>query len=377
MKAIINGKIILENKIVRNKTLVFDNTILGIENTPPPFSQIIDAKGMYITPGLIDIHIHGCHGADTMDSTQTALKTISRGAAKYGVTSILPTTITYDWETTQKALENIGSNIGKVENGASILGAHLEGPFINSEYAGAQPKEHIIPPNFELIKEYKEIIKLMTYAPELDLDHTFTKQVLSQTDITMSMGHTGASYYDASEAFINGVTNATHTFNAMRALNHREPGALGAALTLPFYCELIADNIHVSPHLYEFMLKTKGDDKLILITDSISGGGMGDGTFTLGGQTVTVDNGTARLAGGSLAGSVLTLNMALKNFKEHTDIPLPSLLKLTCSNPAKSIGIYNKKGSLAINKDADIAIFNESFECEMTICEGDIVYTVY
>ncbi|MCL1995950.1 MAG: N-acetylglucosamine-6-phosphate deacetylase [Defluviitaleaceae bacterium] len=373
MKAIVNGKIILENAVIDNKVLVFGEKILGLESYAPADAQVIDAKGMYVSPGLVDIHIHGCYGADVMDGVKDALLTISRGVAKTGVTSFLPTTMTYDWAVTQKALENVGENMGSIENGATILGSHLEGPFISAEYAGAQPKEYIVPPSFEMIKDYTNIIKLLTYAPEMDENNEFTKQIRRQTNITLSMGHTGATYEQGVAAYNNGVGNVTHTFNGMRGLTHREPGAAGAALTQPFFCELIADNIHVSPYLYEFLLKNKGADRLILITDSIAGGGMGDGTFALGGQPVTVKNGTARLANGALAGSVLSLNTALKNFKEHTNISLPALFGLASANPAKSIGVFSK-GSLAIGKDADIAIFNENFECEMTICEGRIVW---
>ena len=373
MKAIINGKIITNYQVIENKALVFNGTIWGIDKYVSDSAEIIDAKGNYVAPGLIDIHIHGYHGSDTMDATQNALHTISRGIAKNGVIAFLPTTVTYDWAATQKALENIGENMGDVENGATILGAHLEGPFINEQYAGAQPKQHIIPPNFELIEGYKNIIKLLTLAPEVDNDFAFIKQVYTKTDIIMSMGHTGATYDIASRSYVNGVTNTTHIFNAMRGLGHRELGALGAALLMPFFCEIIADTIHINPKLYNFLLNNKLRERLILITDSIAGAGMGDGVFSLGGQPITIKDGAATLEDGTLAGSVLTLNMALKNFKEHTSISLPDLFALASANPAKSLNLRDK-GSLTAGNDADIAIFDENFDCKMTIREGHVIY---
>ena len=376
MKAIINGKIILEQEIVENKALIFKEKIIAIEERGLENCEIIDAKGMYIAPGLIDIHIHGNMGADTMDATPQALFTISESIATHGVTSFLPTTMTMDKTHIQKALSCISQTKGK-EKGATILGAHVEGPFINEKYKGAQASVHIMAPSYDLIEDYTHIISLITYAPELDQGYKFTEKIKSQTKIKLSMGHTAATYTQGKEAYEKGVTNVTHTFNGMSPFNHRDPGAVGAALTLPFFCEVIADNIHLNPVVYKFLLKNKGVDKIILITDSMSGGGMSQGEFFLGGQRVTIKDGAARIENGSLAGSVITLNRCLKNFYDHTDISIPDLFKLATVNPAKSLDIFKTKGSIAPQKDSDIAIFDEDFDCYHTFVNGIEKYNRY
>ena len=374
MKCIVNGKIILENDILENKVLVFDDKILDILDEAPKNCEIIDAKGKYVSPGFIDIHIHGNMGKDTMDATKEALTTIAKSIVRHGVTSFLPTTMTMDQESIYNALDAIKSLMGYGEDKAEILGAHLEGPFINQKYKGAQNESYIIDPSYEFIEKYKDVIKVITYAPEQDEDFKFTKEVVKNTDIALSIGHSKATFNQATEAINLGARNITHLFNAMTPLNHRNPGVVGAGLTSDVYCEIIADKIHISEDLFQFILDNKGEDKLILITDSIEAGGLEDGEYSLGGQKVTVKDSQARLESGALAGSVMPLNKMVYNFLNNTNLDIRKVVRLAAINPARSIGIDKTKGSIEIGKDADIILIDEDINCYMTINKGKVVY---
>lgn len=374
MKCLINGKIILKNQILENKVLVFDEKIMDITDSAPKDCEVIDADGKYISPGLIDIHIHGNMGKDTMDSTDESIETISKSIMRHGVTSFLPTTMTMDKEHVYDALEVIKKAQNRKLEGAQVLGAHLEGPFINENYKGAQNEKFIINSKYEFIKEYKDVIKVITYAPEKDIDFDFTREIKRCTDIVLSIGHSNANYEQAKEAINLGVTNITHLFNAMTGLNHRDPGVVGAALTTNVYSELIADTIHINKDLFQFILNNKGKERLILITDSIEAGGLEDGNYALGGQKVIVKGNEARLENGALAGSVLSLNKMVFNFLENTNLKMNEAINLASLNPATSLGINDKKGSLEIGKDADIAVFDENLNCKMTLCLGEVVY---
>ena len=374
MKAIINGKLVTLNGVIENKVLVFNETIQHIQTEVPIDCEVIDAKGMYIAPGLIDVHVHGSCGADTMDQTTEAIKLMSTGIAKNGVTSFLPTTMTMSPKDIYGALNVIRECMEQSLNGAKVLGAHMEGPFINRIYKGAQPEQYVIKPSYEFIKDYTDVIRLVSYAPEMDEDYSFTKEVKEKTDITLSIGHTNATYDQAKEAFSLGCSHVTHLFNAMTPLNHRKPGVVGAALTSDVFTELIADTIHVNKQLFQFVLDNKGKEKIVLITDSMRAGCMKDGQYDLGGQPVVVKDGAARLESGNLAGSVLTLNKAIYNFLQNTNATIAEVIHMASLNPATSIGVCNRKGSLEIGKDADIAIFDEEMNCYLSIVEGREVY---
>lgn len=374
MKAIINGKIIQENSILENKVLVFDEKILNICDEVPNDCELIDAKGMYISPGLIDIHIHGSKGCDTMDSTLKAINTMGSSLAESGVTGFLPTTMAMDKESIFKAFETVKRSMNNYNDGAKPLGVHMEGPFINNKYKGAQNPEYIVKPSLEYIKDYQDIIKIISYAPEVDENLEFTKQIKENTDIVLSICHSNLTYKEAKLAIENGVSNITHLFNAMTPLNHREPGVVGAAFLSDVYCEIIADKIHVNKDVFQLVLNNKGKEKVILVSDSMRAASMEDGEYELGGQTVYVKDNSARLESGVLAGSVLTLNKAVINFFENTNLSINEAIHLASLNPAKSINIDKTKGSLEIGKDADIAIFDENMNCHLTIVEGQIVY---
>lgn len=374
MKAIINGKILLRNEILEGKNIIFDDKIINTTDEIPKDCEIIDANNNFVSPGLIDIHIHGNMGKDTMEGTDEAIDTISKSIARHGVTSYLPTTMTMDEESITKALESIKRGMNRNIKGAKVIGAHLEGPFINKIYKGAQNGSYIVNPSYELVKKYEDVIKVITYAPEEDKNLEFTKDIKRNTNIVLSIGHSAATFIEARDAIRLGASNITHTFNGMTGLNHRDPGVVGAALTTDTYCEFICDTIHITKDLFQFILDSKTKDKVVLITDSMEAGGLEDGTYSLGGQAVIVKDGAARLESGSLAGSVSSLNSMVRNFYKNTNLKLNEAVHLASLNPARSIGIDEYKGSLDIGKDADIAIFDENLNCKMTISSGEIIF---
>lgn len=384
MKAIINGKIITPSNVLENKIVLFNETIEDIIDkndfiTKFNYGQnsnieIIDAKGNYVSPGFIDVHIHGSGGYDTMDAEIKALTGISEVIVKNGVTSFLPTTMTMSKEKIYKALDNVKQCMKLKWKGSRILGAHLEGPFINEKYKGAQKEDYIIKPEYNFIEKYKDIINVITLAPEKDFNLSFVKEIKAKTDINLSIGHSDATYEEAIDAINAGLDSATHLFNAMSPLHHRKPGIISAVFNSDIYCELIADTIHINPAIYQILVRIKGLDKLILITDSMRAGCLKDGVSELGGQKVIVQNNSARLEDGTLAGSILTLNRAVRNFKEHTDIKIYEAVNMASLNPAKYLKIDDKTGSIEIGKTADITIFDDAFDIKRTIINGQTAY---
>lgn len=371
MKGIINGKIYFKNEFVEGKVLVFDETIVDLRSDEDIKDlDLIDARGKMVIPGLIDVHIHGTDGKDVMDGDPESLAIIRQSIVKNGVTSFLPTTMTMDLEKIEKALNNVKENM-HTKIGAKILGVHLEGPFINKKYKGAQPEEHIISPNIQLVEKYKDIIKVITIAPEAE----GAIEMIKMFDINFSLGHSSTTFDKAKEAFDAGAKSVTHTFNGMTPLHHREPGLVGAALMSDCYCELIADNHHVNPVLFNFVLKNKTSDKILLITDCMRGGNSPDGDYDLGGQKVIVKDGKCYLETGSIAGSTLKLNKGLKNFVENSDLSIEEGLKLVTSNQSKYLDI-NNIGSLDIGNCADIVILEDDLSVLRTIVDGETVFEI-
>ena len=375
MKALINGKILMENEILEDRALLFNTKIREICKVEDinhyEVTEIIDAKNLYISPGFIDIHIHGSGGFDTMDGDINALEKISKTIAAYGTTSFLPTTMTMEKSHIIKALDTIKKAMStETKNGANILGVHLEGPFINPIFKGAQNSEYIIEPDYEFIKNYLDIIKIITMAPEIKGSFDFMDLIKQNSSAVLSIGHSNATYEEAMEAIERGISHSTHIFNAMTPLHHRNPGVVGAVFNSEITCELIADNIHVHPELFRFLIKAVGENRICLITDSMRAGCMKDGCYDLGGQSVIVKDGSARLSDGQLAGSVLTLNLAVKNFFESIDYPLNKIVNMVSINPAKVIGFENQKGSIEKGKDADIILFDKEISIKSVFIEG-------
>ena len=380
MKCLYNGKIIISGKLYHKKAILFDEKIRNIINEEEINNidgiEKIDVKGKYISPGFIDMHIHGFDGFDTMDATEEAMQAISKGIARNGVTSFLPTTMSMPIENINRALDNIRKIKEKGVQGAEILGVHVEGPFINKKFKGAQKKEYIIPFDYDIINDHKDIISLITIAPELEGALDFIKKVKNETNIVLSIGHSDATFEETLEGITCGISHITHLFNAMTGLHHRNPGVVGAAFTSNVSCELIADEIHVHPGLFSMLLKVKGLDGIVLVTDCMSAGGKEDGEYELGSQKVFVKNKRAKLEDNTLAGSVLNLNNAVYNVYKHTDYSIPQLIQLVTLNPAKVLGLDSIKGSLDIGKDADITVFDEEINIAMTIGKGKILYEI-
>ncbi len=376
MQAIINGKIVTETKVILDHVLVFDEKIQQIVDRAAfkqtPEMHIIDAQGQYIAPGFINQHVHGCDGFDTMDVEPESLAHIAQCLAQTGVTSFLPTTMTYDFATIYQSLKMIRENM-QLQHGAEIIGCHMEGPFINKDYKGAHDAQYIVPPDFELIKDYIDVIKIITVAPEVIKDEVFIEKCKA-AGIILSLGHSGASYEEAIAAIKNGISHVTHICNALPALHHRQPGVIGAALDSDAMCELIADNVHVHPAMQRIIWKAKGTDHIVLVTDSMRACMLRDGEYELGGQPVFVKDKVARLENGVIAGSVLMMDQAVKIFKENTKVSLCDAIKTVTINPAKELGIYARKGSLDVGKQADIIVFDENIGIKATFVKGKAVF---
>ncbi|MBM7646550.1 N-acetylglucosamine-6-phosphate deacetylase [Scopulibacillus daqui] len=331
-------------------------------------------------PGMIDVHIHGANGSDTMDATPHALENIAQTLPKEGTTSFLATTITQEHSAIERALENAGKYINDQPDGgqAEVVGIHLEGPFINPEKAGAQPLEYIIEGDISLFKKWQDMsngnIRLVTLAPERKNGLALIKY-LSENQVTASIGHSNGTYHDVDQAIKAGATHVTHLYNGMKGLHHREPGVLGAALLRhELYAEMIVDGLHICPEMVDLAYRQKGSDRTVLITDAMRAKCMKNGIYDLGGQDVRVEDGKATLANGSLAGSVLEMKQAIKNILAYTDATLVDVMKMGAVNPAIQCGVFDRKGSVEINKDADLIILDENNDLVMTICRGAIAY---
>ena len=377
MPAVINGKFILPGvdgnfKIVTGKVLNFDEKIISIGEQIVDGAEIIDAENNFVAPGFFNVHIHGAASFDTMDEDINALKQFAEFLPKTGVTSFLPTTMTMPLDKIYRALERIrdGKNFS---SGARILGAHLEGPFISKKFNGAQSAENIIPANFNLIKNFADVIKIITVAPE-EIDFDFI-DCCREKNIVVSIGHSAANYEIAMSAINRGASHITHLFNAQTGLHHREPGIVGAAPDSNVIVELIADDIHVSPAAQRIVAKCKPRSEIILITDSFRACGMGDGLSELGGQKVFVNGRFARLANGKLAGSIATMNEVLKIFHTNTNIDVAACVELVTKNPSVELNIFDRLGSLEVGKSADITIFDDNFNVKQTIIGGKIFYS--
>ena len=378
MKAIINGKIILKDRIVEGSALLYSSVIEGIVplGSVPEGADVIDAKGGYVAPGLIDMHIHGYLGKDVCDGEEESIRTISKGLLANGVTGNLPTTMTVDMKVIKKALE-VCRNLkeeSKDWDGSVILGCHAEGPFISESKKGAQDAKYILKPDAAFVKEYADIIKTITLAPETDEnDFAAIREITRDTDVVISMGHTSADYETAMKSVNAGVKHVTHLFNAMTPLQHRAPGVVTAAMNCDISCELIVDTFHVDASLYDMLWKLKGR-KLCFITDCLPAGGLPEGEYTLGGAKIIYRGIVCRLEDGTVAGSVLHLNKGVWNVYTNSDIPLYECVNCASLNPAATLGIDKQKGSLEVGKDADIIITDGEFGIVKTIIGGKIKY---
>lgn len=378
-----NAKIVLKDRVIEGDILTADGIIRDIIDRKSPVKaetleaeNSIDLDGKYVVPGFIDVHIHGSNGADAMDGTAEALKTISSYIATKGTTKFLATTLTSSKEELINVLKIAADLQNKELNGATIFGVHMEGPYFDIEYKGAQNEKYMKPATEKEIKDYLNVkpglVKMMSLSPHTE-QSIETVKFLKENGVIVSVGHSAAKFDDVMKAVDAGLSHSTHTFNGMRGINHREPGVAGAALISDkINAEVIFDKIHIHPEIVRLMIKAKGTDKVICITDAMAATGLPNGDYKLGELDVYVKDGEARLkSNDSLAGSVLTLDKAFRHVIE-LGYPIYEAVKLTSTNAAVEFGL--NAGAIEVGKEADFTILDDSYNVDMTIVNGNIKY---
>ena len=372
-----NCNIIYLDKIEKGSVLIENGKIKEINPSNVNDTEVIDAEGLYLSPGFIDVHIHGAGGCDTMDGTVESINTIAKTIVEHGTTSFTPTTMTVAAEDIRKSMEVIKKLKEEGTEGANVLGAHLEGPFISPKAIGAQNPNFLLAPSVEnynkIVGDYGDAVVSITMAPEVEGAKELIKY-LSDNGVTVSMGHTKATYDEAIEGIKCGACHSTHLYNAMTPFTHREPGVVGATFDTDITTETISDGIHISYPALRTAYKQKGTDKVLLVSDAMEACGMPDGQYSLGGQDVIVKNGAARLLDGTLAGSVLTLDKAVKNIYSNSNYPLNEVVRMATYNGAKHCHVEDHKGLIKEGYDADLILFNEDIEIQKVFVKGKKVY---
>jgi N-acetylglucosamine-6-phosphate deacetylase len=339
-------------------------------------ADVLVADGLVAMPGFIDLHAHGAVGVDVMDADPDGLRRVARFLAGHGVTAWLAATMTATGHDTERALEAVRAVAGPVDGGATILGAYLEGPYLNPARAGAQDAALIRPADRAEAARLLDqgTARVLVLAPEVEQNRWLITEAVAR-GVTVAAGHTDATYDQALQAVADGVRHVTHAFNAMPPLGHREPGLLGAALVLPeLRCELVADNVHVHPAAMRLLVQAKGAEGVVLVSDAVRATGLPDGAYTVGDRPAFSMDGAIRLADGTLAGSVLTLDRALHNLQAATGRPLAELWPAASRNAARAIGVDDAKGSLEPGQDADLVLLDPALRVVVTVAEGAVVH---
>lgn len=374
------GHLYCPEEVMLNASLFVDETgnIAQIDRSGKEAWEVIDLSRYKVFPGLIELHIHGAKGHDTMDANFHALDEMSQHLAMNGVTAFLAATVTSNYEDTVAAVKNVAHCTERGLAGAALLGSYLEGPYIAPEFKGAHPEVHIrsleLTEIKELIEASRNTIRVAVLAPEKPgAEEVIT--YLKSKGIRIAIGHSDASYSQTMHAIAKGASIAVHTFNGMRALHHREPGILGAVLTNnQIMAEVIADGVHVAQPVIEILCRCKSWENIILVSDSIRAGGLADGEYFLGEMKVLVKDGVARIENGSLAGSTLRLLDAVRFMFEKIKIPLLAAVHMASLNPAVSLGIDDVTGSIQQGKRADLVAIDENFNVVFSMVKGRIVY---
>lgn len=344
---------------------------------PSDVRNVIDVGDNKVIPGLIDLHIHGSAGKSAMAKDLDELYEMAKFLAKNGVTAFQPTTGAAPKPVLEHAVKVVRDFTRGPVKGARSIGLHMEGPFLNSERKGAMPAEFLLKPDLELMKKWVALgdgtIKQVTIAPELP-GALEVVRYLANEGITVSVGHTLATYEETLEGLRAGITVACHTYNAMRELHHREPGVLGAVLTQNgIYCELIADGIHVHRGAMALLVASKGPDYVCLITDAVIAAGLPRGEYDFIGQRITIDEfGKVTLPDGTIAGSTALLRNCLKNMVELVGLPFETALTMATVNPAKAAHVFHRKGSLSPGKDADVVVMDDKYNVLWCLVEGEV-----
>ncbi len=375
MTEIRNVKIFTEQHTFREGSIAIKDGLFAEPAENP--GKIIDGQGCYAIPGLIDIHFHGCMGYDFCDGTQEALREIARYEASVGVTGMAPATMTLPAEQLEEILSNaaaFSADSGKNPGEAELLGVNMEGPFISKHKKGAQDDTYIIPSDVELFHRFQRaaegLVKFIAVAPEVEGALAFVDRV--KDEAVVSLAHTNADYDEALAAFQRGASHAVHLFNAMPPFGHREPGVVGAvADSHHVTAELICDGVHIHPSVVRAAFKILGENRIILISDSMRAAGMPDGTYTLGGQAVQVTRGRAVLvSSGALAGSASNLMECMKTSVKEMGIPLETAVACASENPAKRLGEYGRRGSITFGKKADLVLLDRDLNVKCVMKDG-------
>ncbi len=381
MTTIIKGDIISDGIVLRGHYLVIDDgKIADITLAQPARPVDLDRTGYTVAPGFIDMHVHGGGGGDFMSGSAESVRQALRTHARFGTTGLLATTLTASRDAVDRAIRSI-RDVAKAPTAgeAKILGIHLEGPYICSAMMGAQPPDAIRPPDLDELRHWVELasgtVREITLAPELDGALAFIAAA-REMGIVCSVGHTEATSAQTRAAISAGASQGTHLFNRMRGLTHQEPGTVGALLTSPdAVVELICDGFHLNPEIVKIAVAAKSPALCALITDAIEAMELPEGTHHLGGQTVTTKGGAARLDNGALAGSLLAMSRAFRNVQRFAGVGPEAASIMASAVPARQIGVADRKGGLAVGKDADIAIIDvETGDVDTTIIEGAIAY---
>lgn len=371
---IINGQVYIDHTFQKKTIYIQDGTINLLETDCQTSGTVFDAAGRRIVPGFIDIHTHGAVGVDVNGASAEDLEKIGKFFAKNGTTSWLASILTDTEEQTSRAISQCIEYQASAGKGAQLLGIHLEGPFLASEFKGAMPEHLLKKGSADLAVSYQRQangnIRYITVSPEVEGVLELIPR-LRELGIVVAMGHSGADYDTAMAAIQAGTAACTHTFNAMAPLHQHRPAIIGAALESDVYCEMICDGLHLHPAIVRLLWKTKGPQRLVAITDSIMAAGLPDGNYHLGVNQVVVEKGDAKLASdGTRAGSTLTQDRALRNLLSFTGLPLEEILPVLTENPAKLIGVYDRKGSIEDGKDADLVVLDEQNQVADVFLQG-------
>ncbi|WMJ24140.1 N-acetylglucosamine-6-phosphate deacetylase [Paludicola sp. MB14-C6] len=370
---------ILKNGFVLDKSFRFVKTDLVVDGDKIVHvgncdcdTDVLDCTGKYIIPGLVDIHTHGCGGADACDATKEAMDIMSETQGKAGITSFCATSMTVPEEQLNRIFKTIGDYMKGKQKGAHVIGINMEGPFFNMKKKGAQRGDCLLNPDVDFFRKLNKksgnAVKLVDLAPELDGSIEFIKAV--KDEVTVSIGHTATDYKIAMDAIHAGASHVTHLYNAMDGFTHRAPGLVGAAADTNVTTELISDGIHIDPTVVRATFKLM-NDRVVLISDSMSACGMPNGEYELGGQKVFVKDKKATLEDGTIAGSSTNLFDCMRKAVEF-GIPLETAVKAASFNPAKAIGMEKKIGVLDVNRDADIVVMDKDLVIEKIIIKGEV-----
>jgi N-acetylglucosamine-6-phosphate deacetylase len=370
-----NCKIIFQDNIENGEVLIKNGKIEKINPNSFYNEETIDGEGCYLSPGFIDVHIHGAGGFDTMDGTVESINSISKVIAAYGTTSFLPTTMTCALEDIKKAIEAAAACMKEGTEGAQVVGVHLEGPYISPQMIGAQNPNYVEKPSMDsfnyIVGDHISSIKSITLAPEVEGAKELIEYIKG-LGIVVSIGHSKATYNEAVEGIKWGIGHSTHLYNAMTPFSHREPGIVGAVFDTGITTETISDGIHITYPALRIAYKQKGFDKVLLVTDAMMACGMPEGKYSLGGQEVFVKEGAARLKEGNLAGSILTLDKAISNVYKNNNYALYEVVKMATYNGAKHCGIADRKGLIKEGYDADLVLFDEDINIKKVIINGKV-----